>query len=67
MVSTRRVYPRKNYWVNALSVVGGYMPGPNDQEEENVDNQDSVTAFEESLEDALRDCINEDMNRQEDE
>lgn len=43
------------------------MPGPNDQEEENVDNQDSVTAFEESLEDALRDGINEDMNRQEDE
>lgn len=41
------------------------MTGPNDREEsnsENTDNRDSVTEFERSLEDALRDGINEDMN-----
>lgn len=42
------------------------MTGPNDREEsnseKNTDNRDSVTEFEKSLEDALRDGIHEDMN-----
>lgn len=43
------------------------MTGPNDREESddnNTDNRDSVTEFEESLENALKDGINEDMNPQ---
>lgn len=43
------------------------MRDPKERESHETDNRDSVTEFEQSLEDALKDGINEDMNPSEDE
>jgi hypothetical protein len=43
------------------------MCDPNERDNSETDNRDSVTEFEQSLEDALRDGIESDMNPQEDE